>query len=624
MNRIILSIVAAFFSFFVSYGQSDQAEYLEAKRLFSEGKLSSAKAAFGALSQNSTFGPYAQFYYGLSAYKQGSVQQATDTWKQVLVQFPAWEQRTEVLYWLAISGYESADYRQGLTYGAEYAKATGHKESEGLLIQAFLSDLPTEDLEGLVAAHQKNKVLASLLLRQLNAVPYPERDLVKINRLVDQWNFDMAQFESVELPLIRKDVYDIAVVLPFLFESLNNTGLISQNNLVMDMYQGMLMAVEDLEAIGRPIRLYPYDTKRKQEVTKNILRQPGFGDMDLIIGPLYKEPREVVGAYSKEHQINMINPISSNTDIINKNPYGFLLKPSYATIAMKTAELAIAENQNPNAMIFYERNERDSSFAAIYRDKIEEAGFNVVWYQEINKANAKTLLDTLAATYYSYLSESEADSIGLLPGRFVKSRRIRRAELKRMARDTSFVLPVSMDEDNVFKIVYYEEPFYMAPDSIGHILAATRSNLYASNMISAIESRRDSTKLYGYRDWLDFTMLSYNQLDRLGVALNDPEYVDFSSFDYQNLKERIIAQYKATPSINHFRGYEAVWFAGRMMHRHGKYFQRGLRDGHLVSGKVFEGYKYGVANDNQVVPVVRFQDSKLEVVNRNLYEDRKK
>ena len=209
----------------------------------------------------------------------------------------------------------------------------------------------------------------------------------------------------------------------------------------------------------------------------------------------------------------------------------------------------------------------------------------------------------------------------MIPGRFVKDRRIRNDELKRMEKDTSFVLPISMDEDEEFKIVYYEEPFYMTQDSIGHILAATRSNLYANNMISTVESRRDSTKLYGYGDWLEFTMLSFSQLDRLGVALNDPEYIDFSGFNYQNLKERIITRFKTNPSINHYRGYEAIWFAGRMMHRYGKYFQVGLREGNLIEGKVFEGYKYGVTNDNQVVPVVRFKNSKLEVVNRDLYED---
>ncbi|HCX25132.1 MAG TPA: hypothetical protein DHN29_24680, partial [Cytophagales bacterium] len=502
-----------------AYGQSDQAEFLEAKRLLSEGKYSSAKASFGALSQSEAFGKYAQFYYAISAYKQGDTKQATDAWKQLISQTPDWPQRSEVLYWLAYSGFESGEYDQGLNYASQYAKSIDDEDAESLFIQSYLSELSPADLNLLVESYPENKVLASLLLEKLNAEPYQERNFLRVNQLVDKWNFDISKFESVDLPLIRKDTYDIAILLPFLFESLNNTNLISQNRLVMDMYQGMIMAAEDLAAIERPVNLFPYDTKKTKEATDAITKKPGFKDQDLIVGPLYGGPREVIDTYSKEQGINTINPISNNAEIINENPYAFLLKPSFRTMAIKTAELALSENTNPYAMIFYEQNERDSTFAAIYKERIEQGGMEVVLYQAINKDNAKALLDTLAATYYSYLTEEEADSISMIPGRFVKDRRIRNDELKRMEKDTSFVLPISMDEDEEFKIVYYEEPFYMTQDSIGHILAATRSNLYANNMISTVESRRDSTKLYGYGDWLEFTMLSFSQLDRLGVAL---------------------------------------------------------------------------------------------------------
>lgn len=622
LNKILLVISFLFCSMWGA-AQSEQSEFLEAKRLYNTGNYSSAKASFSALSQSATFGKYAQFYYALSAYKQGDVKQAQESWKQLRAQNANWEQNEEVLFWLVLSHYESGDYRQAIKFSAEYTEETVNAEQQEILMKEYLSGLPVGQLDTLVRENPENKLLASFLLKKLNTESYQNRDFVRINELIDKWSFDSSEFNSYDLPLIRKDTYNIAVVLPFLFESMNNTALISQNKLVMDMYQGMMLAAEDLAAIDRPVNLFPYDTKRKKDETISLLNTPGFAQNDLIIGPLYPDPNEAINVYSKENQINTLNPISSNADVIGDNPFSFLLKPSYGTLALKTAELAIEENQeNPYAMIFYEESDRDSLYAAIYKDKIEQAGFEVVLYQAINKDNAKTLLESLSATYYNYLTTEEADSISLIPGRFVRSRRIRSDEMVRMRKDTSFVLPISMDADGEYQITYYEEPFYMAPDSIGHILAATRSNLFSNNMISVIESRRDSIKLYGYGDWLDFTMLSFNQVDRLGVALNSPEYMDLNGFDYQDLKERIIRRFKTNPSINHYRGYEAVWFAGRMMHRHGVYFQRGIRTGNIVEGKVFEGYKYGVANDNQVVPVVRFRNAKLEVVNRDLYEDR--
>ncbi len=179
----------------------------------------------------------------------------------------------------------------------------------------------------------------------------------------------------------------------------------------MDMYQGMLMAAEDLTKRGEPVNIFPYDTKRKASATKKILENKGFENTDLIIGPLYPEPNALVDQYSVANRINKFNPISSNSDVVGENPFSFLMRPSYETMAVKCAEFAVAENKNPYAMIFYEQSARDSVFAAIYKQQLEEAGFEVVLFREITKDNSRQLLDTLWAQYDQYLTQEEADSI---------------------------------------------------------------------------------------------------------------------------------------------------------------------------------------------------------------------
>lgn len=620
MKNILLLSASIFIGHYLS-GQGAQSEYLEAKRLFEEGKYSSAKGAFGSLVATPDFGRYSLFYYGLCAYRQGESRTARDSWKQLLVQEPDWNQIPEVLFWLSYSSLEDTLYVEGINYAKQLTDKTENADQESHLIIQFINPLSTKRLDGLVKQFPEHRLLANILLKKLNKAPYQQRDFVRINSLIEKWDFEVGDFANVELPLVRKDTYDIAVLLPFLFQSLQNTSLISQNTLVMDMYQGMQLAAKDLAKIGMPVNLYPYDTKRKSEETEKIVNSPGFTNTDLIIGPLYGGPNTVVNEFTKKNAINTFNPISSNVEVIGDNPYSFLIRPTYATLALKTAELAITENAfNPYTMIFYEESDRDSLFAAVYKQKIEEAGFQVVLYQPINKDNAKTLLDTLSAQYYAYYTQEQADSL-IQAGEYIRDRRIRRDEKQRMVRNENFSLPVSYDDDQN-EIVFYQQKFYMVPDSIGHIVAATRSNLFANNMISIIESRGDSTKLYGYGDWLEFTMLSFNQLDRLGVGLSDPDFLNRDTYSYKGIKERLAKEYKTNPSINHYRGYEIVWFTGRMLHRYGKYFQRGLRSGEFYAGRVYEGHQYGVANDNQVVPIVRFKNAKLEVVNREQYENR--
>src|SRR5690606_28952909 len=119
------------------------------------------------------------------------------------------------------------------------------------------------------------------------------------------------------------------------------------------------------------------------------------------------------------------------------NPYSFLLKPSFETMALQMAELAVRENadRNRNAMIFYEDNPRDSAFAAIFSNYLEENGFEIVWQRVLGKGDTKRVTDTLSAQYDRYLTQEQADSIQALPRRFVRNRRIRRDEMARMTRE---------------------------------------------------------------------------------------------------------------------------------------------------------------------------------------------
>ncbi len=604
-----------------AFAQTEQAQYLESKRLFNSKQYGSAKASFGSLTESGAFGLYAKFYFGLSAYYQGDNQVAIDTWKELLSKESRWNQKAELFYWLTKAHFEIGDFIEGIRFGELLTEESVNSQEEAYFIEKYISPLSLPEAEELFSSYPRNRFLASILVSKLNEVSYSDRDFDRMDSLSASFNLESLELVVETFPMIKKDTFDIAVVMPFLFNSLENTAVISQNKFVMDMYQGMLMAAEDLTSKGYPVSLWPYDTKRRKDVANQLVSQEGFANHDLIVGPLFPGPIEAVDAFSIENRINKLNPISSNSDALGVNPYSFLIRPTYETMAKETAQLAASENENPYAMIFFEQSDRDSLFATRYKESIEEAGYEVVLFQSITKENSRDLLEGMWSQYDDYLTQEMADSIMEAdPTRFIKSRRIRKDEVKRMEEDTSFVLPVSFDEDE-HEIVYYEKLFNMAPDSIGHIVAATRSNLFANNLISAIETRGDSIKLYGYGDWLDFTMLSYSQLERLQVGLTNPDYVDPGGLNYLKLREKLAKKYKAEPSVNHFRGYETLYFAGIMMHRNGRYFQAGLRNGQMIEGQINEGYKYGSANDNQIVPIVRFKDSKLDVVNSVFYED---
>ncbi len=632
MIRILASIISKkVFNLTILLGvplvlisQSVQEEYLEAKRLFNTGQYLSAKATFSNLARSNTpFASYASFYYGLSAWESGDADIAIDSWNRLLEQYPDFDQKGEVLYWLSFAEFSTGDMVQGINYAKRHAEEVRDTTAETELTSTFIARVSMDSLKQLIDIFPQFDLLAETYVKRSLDLPYNERDFVYIDSLRSTHDIDIARITDVSLPIIKKDSYRIAAMLPFMYESLENPGRILQNSLVTDLYQGMELAVEDLRKEGINIDLIPYDTKRSKAETASILESKNFKNTDLIIGPLYSDPVQSAQDYSLAHQMNMINPISSTSEIIGRNPFSFLFKPSTETMALALADLAIAEmDSNKNAMIFYEQgNEKDSLLASIYSEKLEAAGFNIVWNTAINQDNAKAIQDSLTAEHDVYLTKYQADSIRRIPDRMVESRRVRDDELKRIyaeqGKENAFTLPVTWEDSKA--MVYYEEVLDMAKDSIGHFLVATHKSVFSNNLISVVQARKDSTRIYTYADWLGYTMADYNQFERLGITMADPSFIDKERFSFQETSDRLALRYKTIPSEYHYTGYELIWFVGRQMNAYGKYFQNGLREGRFTKGKIFEGVEYGLANDNQVVPIIRFRDTKLEVVNRNSY-----
>lgn len=625
--RKLILLSTLLFGYLFSFAQTAQGDYLEAKRLLKNEQYTSAKGAFGALTDNPTFGSYASFYYAFCAYKQGDKSQAMDMWMQILAKNPKWKNKHEVLFWLAHTNFDSGNFDKGIEYSEELSQYSD-LESIGIdLYRQFLVPLSVDELKDLYENHTSNRNLAFTYTKKLLEQSYEERDFDEINKLNKKWKFEDHNMSLDELPNLKKDRYSIGVMLPFMYDE-DNTEWVIKNDLVMDLYQGMNMALEELKENGVDLDIVAMDTKRSEETTSVLLDNLNESDLDLIIGPLYPGPVDLVKSYSLETQTNMVNPLSSNSQIINDNPYAFLFKPTYETMAIELAKQANRQFWNKNVMIFYENNDRDSLFAATYKKEVEEAGFNVLWYQELTKSNAKSVLDTLIEQYEVFYTKEEADSIREIPNRFVKERRVRQDELRRIDKyesgksdwDSLYYLPVSINDDEK-EVTFYENFLYVEPDSIGHILGATRKNFMANNLISAVETMGDSTVIYGYGKWLDFTMLSYNQLQRINVSMVYPEYADILDSSYLDLETKFLATCAKPPSQYHLQGYDLMMQVGSLLDKYGVYFQKELRKGGYFKGNVLQGLKYGSANDNQIVPIVKFEDAQLKVVNKDSYED---
>ena len=564
---------------------------------------------FRSLTDDKVFGRHASFYYALSAYHQELPQVALDMWKQILIKYPNWEELDEVNYWITRTSFEKKRYLEGLKYIQELEEVTSMELMEGLK-----QKLDPVELEDLLAANPDNQSLAALYFQSVSNLSYEERDMESLLVLARKYDFDMGELLG-DFPILHKEKYGVALVLPFMFDSLQNPNTVIRNGIIFELYQGMLFAKDSLVQLGVELELYPYDTKKQQSRATEIVRSGELEKADLIIGPLYSGPNEAILPYANEKELLTINPLSSNGNIIGNNLNSYLFKPSFETQGRIAAEYAVSQlDTADNIMIVFE-TERDRAIAEAYKKVLEADSFRIVLFDQVDDEYARKIqaefTDQFEEELDSLYTLEEIDSIALLPNRFVRSRTVRDEE-------TGRILENRNGEDSLQN---YEIKFTIPLDTVGHVFVASSSNLIANSFISLSEIRGDSIQITGYDSWLDFRIVSYDQLERLGVKLIHTNYFTEKA---SAIRKRIREIYSTETSNYHLMGFELIMQVGQLFSEQGQYIKRGLVTEPYLPGHVMKGLSFGSYNSNQVVPVVVLKDLDLKVENPINYEDGEK
>jgi ABC-type branched-subunit amino acid transport system substrate-binding protein len=613
-----LLLVFCFATLFSAKSQSAQDDYLEAKRLFFIKDYVSADAAFMTLKQDAVFGAYSDFYRGLIQYHLNNKGEAVILWSRMLSEYPNWEKQVEVLYWLSLCHFQEGDFDRGLTFLNNYTHQSLNVSLANYLISRYMSELPVDLLTGFQKNYPELRSLAFLLASRINQQPIGEQDRQLLKDLIDTYELPLRAVMELEIANIKKSYYDVAVVLPFVYDGMSDPTATIRNTLVMDLYQGLQTAVESLSENDINIRIHSFDTYKEADTVASFAQD--LKDMDLIIGPLYPGPIEMVKEISRRHQINMINPLSNNSSYVSDNPFAFLARPSYETMARALADFVLKQSHKKSAFIYFSKDARDSLFAETYRAIMIRDSIEVLDFRSIDDLLAKQLLDQLTEQYEYYYPKSKLDSLLDIEGRFIKTRTLREEENQDEVLDSLAFYELDedgnlSDPDDPKRLLAYEMKYEMPLDTVGHILVVSRSLSIYNNFVSAKASRLDSIGIYGYSNWFDNKLVNYELMDQVDATVAVADYFDKESDQYEDFKRKIIRKYEKLPSDFHVQGYELMKFLGSALKKHGKYFQFGLYEEGMHSGELMTGFEYPGINDNQMVPVLQIENYEIKKVN---------
>ncbi|MBI3235724.1 MAG: hypothetical protein HYZ42_17095, partial [Bacteroidetes bacterium] len=118
--------------------------------------------------------------------------------------------------------------------------------------------------------------------------------------------------------------FKIALVVPFCTkydkQEIAKKKLLPLQEAAIQYYYGLKLALDSLKRYGMQIQLNVYDTNRDSLSTLRILQKEEMKDMDLIIGPFFKEGIDMATEICKVNKVFHIAP-TINVSINKKSPY---------------------------------------------------------------------------------------------------------------------------------------------------------------------------------------------------------------------------------------------------------------------------------------------------------------
>lgn len=552
-----------------SYGQTDfRQHFVSGKNLFLEGKYNLAMEAFKPVIPYDAANPYSQyasFYYAIAAYRQGYLSVAQDMLNQIRKVSPNWDKTDEVNYWLGVIHMDNREYFEGLNVWKGIRNPSIARSIEASK-KKYLSRIDDpETLRMMLEEYPNDRIVAYALAKLLSTRMSNPAAREEFEALVKKHKLQRGSFINEAPPTYHKPVYTVSLMYPFMLSTLDPTPGRKRNQLILDLYEGMKLAVDTLAYRGVKIDLRAYDTERKAATINRLLATPELKNTDLIIGPFFPDENKLIQDFSNANRINVFKPFTNNLEMIGSNEFSFMIQPAYETIGVKSADFAASQLLgNKNCIIFAGTSRRDSVLAASFAAQARERGLNVVLSQRIPRDGSAAIIDILAT-------------------------------------------PTEFDE--------WKKPtqFTIEKDSIGCIFVASDDALIYSKVLSSVETRGDRILVVGSRSWLDQPALDLEKFEQLNVVFAAPGFAATRTPHYQAFARKYVKKNGVPPSEYAVLGYETMLFLGNALHKNGVYFQEAFSKGR-IPGYLTQGFDYSASHDNRLVPFVRFVNGELTVV----------
>lgn len=193
----------------------------------------------------------------------------------------------------------------------------------------------------------------------------------------------------------KRDEYHVAILMPFFLD--RGAGYSEQvSDMAAEFLMGAQMALDSLESLGFRAKVHVYDTRNDSLSIMKVLSTPEFKQMDLVIGPLFKDKAMLIAKWCKQNGVRMVCPVSVDTRILQNNPFVYTAVTSDITLMKGLAKYTYDTHKNDKVIIVKPTSPKDSVLYEAFRS-------------EFNRLGAKTntrLVETTPGGFSAYLTRS--------------------------------------------------------------------------------------------------------------------------------------------------------------------------------------------------------------------------
>lgn len=385
---------------------------------------------------------------------------------------------------------------------------------------------------------------------------------------------DIVQDEMIDPGfLIEKDcdmvfvspdsIYRVALMLPLFLEQVDSVLLKSPANVKLltakpfsfiHFYEGFMIAVDSLvNTRNLKLELKIYDIDNNITKVDVAMQDPWLKNADLIIGPFYIKPFEMMMGFADTNGIMIVNPLTNRSNLVDNQPNLVKVKPSYYSQIDYVRNLVKDRYVDNNVFIVRMDDNGDSTIIADLSRELKEV---------INPYTLVSNRKIVSRLRMIYNKMEDKDEVNIEDVEFHSDGTLLDYTLANVLIDDSVrfnndVYVVNYNNDRLETVNKYGS---VARNNV--VIVYTDQSVAATQLINKVNmlTERYPVTLICMPEWSKFDKLFSENLMNMSSVYLDDKFLDYNSVAVNSFICKFRKIYGTEPTDYAYQGFDIAWY----------------------------------------------------------------